>query len=120
MKPLINLIFICCLFATISVTTSCKSKCESCKGEGFIVLECSKCNGNSRVVCYYCHGTGEEKCTWCGGSGKGVDKITYSPNYTGEPNDEYCSICGYTTSRHTHHQGMCQGCYGKGYIEIRY
>lgn len=66
------------------------------------------------------HGTKHETCSACGGSGKGVDIINYSPNYTGEPDDEYCPICGHTASRHTHHQEKCHACYGKGYIEIRY
>lgn len=66
------------------------------------------------------HGTRREPCLACGGTGKGRDIITYSPNYTGDSNDAYCSICGYTTSKHSHRQEICNACYGKRYIEIRY
>lgn len=55
-------------------------------------------------------------CPGCNGTGKGPDQITYSPDYTGN-NNVYCSACGRTMSRHSHHQPMCRTCYGKGYLE---
>ncbi|MDL2223244.1 hypothetical protein LJB98_04000 [Bacteroidales bacterium OttesenSCG-928-M11] len=56
-------------------------------------------------------------CPGCNGSGKGMDKITYSPNYTGGNNDRYCSQCGTTKAAHTHHAATCTVCRGKGYVE---
>ncbi len=56
-------------------------------------------------------------CPGCNGTGKGMDQITYSPNYTGEDNSEWCSICGKVAPAHTHRQPMCRVCYGKGYVE---
>ena len=55
-------------------------------------------------------------CPSCNGTGKGMDKIHYSPNYTGEDNSRYCSQCGYTASAHTHIRQSCPVCYGKGYV----
>ena len=56
-------------------------------------------------------------CPGCNGKGKGMDQITYSPNYTGGSNDKYCGQCGRTGPAHTHHAPMCRTCNGKGYIE---
>jgi len=56
-------------------------------------------------------------CPGCNGTGKGVDQITYSPNYTGSNNDKYCSQCGRTGPAHTHHTPTCKVCYGKGYVD---
>lgn len=55
-------------------------------------------------------------CPGCNGTGKGPDQITYATDYTGN-SSVYCSTCGRTTARHTHHQPMCRTCYGKGYVE---
>lgn len=57
------------------------------------------------------------KCPGCDGSGKGPDQITYATDYTGNSSYVYCSTCGRTTSRHTHHRPDCRTCYGKGYVE---
>ena len=56
-------------------------------------------------------------CPACNGKGKGMDQITYTPNYTGQSNDIYCNICKRIMPDHTHHQPICRTCYGKGYIE---
>ncbi|MBQ7823498.1 MAG: zinc finger-like domain-containing protein [Bacteroidaceae bacterium] len=56
-------------------------------------------------------------CPGCNGTGKGMDQITYSPNYTGEDNSRWCSICGKNAPAHSHRQPMCRVCYGKGYVE---
>ncbi|WP_300702185.1 hypothetical protein [Bacteroides sp.] len=56
-------------------------------------------------------------CPYCNGSGKGSDQITYTPNYTGNDNSQYCKICGKVMNAHTHRQPMCRTCFGKGYIE---
>lgn len=58
-----------------------------------------------------------ETCLACDGTGKGREIITYRPNYTGQPNDEYCAKCGSVSSAHYHRTPICTACYGKGYIE---
>jgi len=56
-------------------------------------------------------------CPGCNGTCKGVDQITYSPNYTGNSNDRYCSQCGRTGPAHSHHASRCGVCSGRGYVE---
>lgn len=56
-------------------------------------------------------------CPGCNGTGKGPDRIEYAPNYTGGDNSRYCSQCGRTMSAHTHIQGTCTVCYGRGYVD---
>lgn len=57
-------------------------------------------------------------CPACNGTGKGMDQITYRPNYTGQQNDEYCQKCGKWGSPHSHRSPMCRTCCGKGYLEF--
>lgn len=56
-------------------------------------------------------------CPSCHGTGKGTDNVTYAPNYTGNQTSVYCSICGRTTSPHTHHTPNCPVCYGRGTVD---
>ncbi len=56
------------------------------------------------------------QCPGCDGSGKGADQITYAPEYTGTSSNVYCSTCGRTTSRHSHHRPLCRVCNGRGYV----
>ncbi|PXV62785.1 hypothetical protein CLV62_1171 [Dysgonomonas alginatilytica] len=58
-----------------------------------------------------------KQCPGCNGTKKGMDQITYSPNYTGGNNNRYCSQCGSTSASHTHNTPICKVCYGKGYVE---
>lgn len=53
-------------------------------------------------------------CPSCNGSGKGADQITYSPNYTGKDNSQYCSQCGRVMPAHSHRRPMCRTCNGRG------
>ena len=62
-------------------------------------------------------GSSRRTCPGCNGTGKGADQITYAPDYTGNGSSVYCSVCGNTTSRHSHHQPTCRVCYGRGYVE---
>mgnify|MGYP000174679189 FL=1 len=59
-----------------------------------------------RNICNYCKGTRVDP------------SPTYSPNYTGKTNSEYCDICHATKDRHYH--AKCPSCGGKGYYETRY
>ena len=63
------------------------------------------------------HSSSRRTCPGCNGTGKGADQITYAPEFTGNSPSVYCSICGRTTSRHSHHQPTCRTCYGRGYVE---
>lgn len=55
-------------------------------------------------------------CPSCNGTGKGADQITYSPNYTGNDNSQYCSQCGRVMPAHSHRRPMCRTCNGRGRI----
>lgn len=55
-------------------------------------------------------------CPSCNGTGKGTDQITYAPDYTGNQVSVYCSTCGRTSSRHTHHTPNCPVCHGTGRV----
>lgn len=57
------------------------------------------------------------ECTACRGTGKGIDRIEYSTNYSGNDNSTYCSTCGRYMDRHVHIQQNCGVCHGKGYTE---
>lgn len=52
-------------------------------------------------------------CPSCNGSGYGFDKITYSPNFTGQDNSRYCNICERKMSAHSHHKPVCRSCKGR-------
>lgn len=56
-------------------------------------------------------------CPSCNGTGKGLERIEYSPDYTGSGRYEWCSRCNRSMSPHTHIQQTCMTCYGKGYLE---
>ena len=69
---------------SVALLSSCKNKsintdeedeyeiCQTCEGEGFIVVECDKCEGEGEieVECEECDGTGKEDCIMCFGNGK--------------------------------------------------
>ena len=58
----------------------------------------------------------ERDCTLCHGTGKYGEEIVYQPDYTGKQPSVYCSVCGRTTTPHSHRQKMCQVCKGRGKI----
>lgn len=62
------------------------------------------------------HSSTTRTCPSCNGTGKGMDKIVYAPNYTGEPNDEFCAECGSISSAHSHVHSTCPTCGGTGSI----
>ena len=115
-----------------------KSICYICNGMGKIVKYNSKRNNYVNPTPYTGGSVGgysgrssgssstssssrsskiRETCLACDGTGKGREIITYQPNYTGQPNDEYCAKCGSVSSAHSHRTPICAACYGKGYIE---
>lgn len=103
-------------------------KCSWCNGKGYsrkIATQQRNINNNGfyggGAVSNGSSGSGSNSsrrtCPGCNGTGKGADQITYAPDYTGNSTSVYCSVCGRTTSRHSHHQSTCRVCYGKGYVE---
>lgn len=117
-------------------------RCQYCGGTG--VIPCGMCaaykmgqeagrrarqsSSSSSSGVYYNGGTGSgttstkrsstrRTCPGCNGSGKGADQITYAPDYTGNAPNVYCSTCGRTTSRHSHHRPVCRVCNGRTVVD---
>ena len=115
--------------------------CPICAGRG----ECGYCHGSGKKVHSYSynintpsynnstpsyHGGGynsstsssnssttRRQCGACRGSGQGMDKIIWSPNYTGNSNTRWCSECNAYKDAHTHVHERCGVCGGKGYLD---